>query len=87
MYDPVHEKIAVDAKFQNGKVQITKFRWKDKDHFVTEVHLTLKARKGREAVWIFNVSTSTAAYKLRLDSDTLQWWIEEHTWEEEPPQE
>lgn len=82
MYDPVHEKIKVDAIFENGKVSVTRFKWKDKVYKVNEVTLITKAYRGRDTVWLVYVTTLTAAYKLRFDTDTLNWWMEELSWEE-----
>jgi hypothetical protein len=83
-YDRVHEKIEVVADFKPGRVDIKSFTWKDKTYVVKEVNLTSKAYKGREIVWVFNVSTETAAFKLRFDTDLLTWFLEELTWEEKP---
>jgi hypothetical protein len=81
MYDSIHEKIQVTARFQPGKrPDIKSFTWKDKEHVVEQVTLVSKARKGREVVWLFNVATKTAAFKLRFDTDSLTWWLEQHTW-------
>lgn len=82
MYDPVHEKIKVDAIFENGKVSVTRFKWKNKVYKVDQVTLVTKAYRGRDAVWLVYVTTLTAAYKLRFDTDTLNWWMEEFTWSE-----
>lgn len=82
MYEKVHEQIQVSATFQKGKVLIHSFTWKDKQYDVEALHLPVHARRGRESVWMFYVSTAGGAYKLRFDTDTLFWWIEEVSWEE-----
>ena len=46
------------------------------------MHLLMKAGKGRETVWLFSVSTEAAAFKLRFDSDSLEWFLEEMVWDE-----
>lgn len=84
MYDKLHEKIQVTATFaSNGKAIIERFTWKNKDYPVTEVTLITKAYHGRDTVWMFHVVTPTAAFKLRFDTDTMNWWLEESTWEEQ----
>lgn len=81
MYDYIHEPITVIAEFRTPKPQVHRFTWQQREHVVKALNLVTKARKGRDLVWLFHVSTDTGAYKLRLDTDTLQWWLEELTWE------
>lgn len=82
-YTPVHEKISVEAKFSiGGKLEVTSFIWKDKEYTVSEVTFVSKAYRGRDTVWLVHVATHSAAFKLRFDTDTLNWWLEEFTWEE-----
>lgn len=82
MYDPIHDKIEVSASFKAGKIDVTSFTWHSKDYLVKDITLCVKARRGREVVWLLQVVTDTGAFKLRFDTDTLQWWLEEYTWEE-----
>lgn len=82
MYEPVHEKIQVIAEFSAGKGKVKSFTWRDKDYQVIEQTLEVKASHGRETVWIFYVVTESAAFKLRLDTDSLNWYLEEFTWQE-----
>lgn len=82
MYDPLHTKISVIAEFPgNGKVIVKSFTWEGKKYEVEKVHLITKAHKGRETIWLFHVSTHNAAFKLRLDTDSLVWYLEELTWD------
>jgi galactose mutarotase-like enzyme len=82
-YDYVHEPITVTAAFPpRGRVKITSFEWQGKTYTVDKVNLSTRANKGEARVWLFSVSTKTAAFKLRLDTDTLQWWMEEFTWDD-----
>lgn len=83
MYDHIHEKIKVNAEFHPGKnPDIKSFIWHDKTHVIEKCTLVTKARHGRELVWLFHVVTATDAFKLRLDTEELNWWLEEHTWTE-----
>ncbi len=81
MYEPIHQPIQVTAKFGENGVEIIDFYWQNKKYDVSEITLTLKARHGREAVWIFHVTTHNAAFKLRFNTDSLKWWLEELTWD------
>lgn len=82
-YEDIHEPIAVVTDFGgNKKPKILSFTWQGREYKVKETNLVVRANKGREKVWMFHVSNERAAFKLRLDSDTLDWWLEEYTWEE-----
>jgi hypothetical protein len=82
MYDRKHEHINVNASFAPFKITINSFEWRERFYNVKEMHLIMKAGKGRETVWIFSVSTDSAAFKLRFDSDSLEWFLEELVWDE-----
>ena len=83
MYEKIHEKIAVAATFEPGRrPQIHLFTWKDRTHKIIRTTLVNKARRGREAIWLFHITTESMAFKIRLDTDTLTWWLEELTWDE-----
>lgn len=83
MYAPVHAPIIVVAEFpEKGKVKIHSFIWEGKEYKIEQVDLVTRANKGNERVWLFNVSTKTAAFQLRLDTDNLKWYLEELTWDE-----
>lgn len=79
----MHAPIQVKAEFlEKGKPIIHSFIWEGKEYKVEQVDLVTRANKGDERVWLFNVSTKTSAFQLRLDTDNLRWYLEELTWEE-----
>lgn len=82
MYDPIHEQISVKVEFNNHDLRIISFDWQGREHLVDKINLITKARKGRELVWVYYVSNSGGAYKLRYDTESVTWWLEEVTWEE-----
>lgn len=86
MYDTIHEKISVVAEFTGAQITIKSFTWKEHLYDVLAVNLKVKANHGEEVVWLFSVSTATAAFKLRFDTGSLQWYLEELTWDETQPQ-
>lgn len=82
MYDKIHERITVKAIFEPGKrPRIKSFIWQGSEHIITRITLVNQARRGRELVWLFHVTTETMAFKLRLDTDSMSWWVEEKSWE------
>jgi hypothetical protein len=82
MYQPIHEKISVTAVFLPGKnPRLISFVWQDKEYLVEKLTLVTRAKHGREAIWMFHITTKTAAFKIRLDTESLTWWVEEYTWD------
>lgn len=86
MYEPIHEKIKVLVEFNNHRLKIINFEWQGREHVVEQINLVTKARKGRELVWVYYVSNEAAAYKLRYDTESITWWLEEITWDQEKDQ-
>jgi hypothetical protein len=52
-------------------------KWKNRIHKVEKVGLHYTFREGRVLYHIFSVSTKTLCMKLRLDTETLNWKLEE----------
>lgn len=86
MYEPIHEKIQVLVEFTNHRLKIISFEWQGREHIVDQINLITKARKGRELVWVYYVSNQGAAYKLRYDTESITWWLEEITWDQDKDQ-
>jgi hypothetical protein len=87
MYEHVHQQISVTASFLPGqRPVISQIEWQGKKYKIEATTLVTHARRGREAVWLFHVMTKTASFKLRLDTDSLTWWLEELTWDIEQDQ-
>lgn len=89
MYSQVHDPITVKATFRQvdkpgviPKPVIHSFIYKEKEYIVNEVTLVVRANRGRDTVWMISVATDTAAFKLRFETDTLLWYMEELTWDD-----
>jgi hypothetical protein len=81
-YEQIGAEISVHAEFSNHKIRIVDFVWKQKTYKVDNINMIAKARRGRELVWVYYVSNIHGAYKLRFDTEAMQWWLDEVTWEE-----
>jgi hypothetical protein len=81
-YEPIHEQINTYVMTKNGQPIILAFQWKGCAYKITKNNLMTKAKKGNIPVYLFSVSNESGAYKLRFDTDTLHWWLEEILWEE-----
>jgi hypothetical protein len=67
------EPISVLATFADGQVKPWKFRCGSQLYDIARVHLVHSERKGRNKFFYFHVSNDTQAWKLRLNTETLQW--------------
>lgn len=54
-----------------------KIKWNGRVYKITKLGYHHKRRDGRYIYHIFSVSTDTLAFKLKLDTETLRWWLEE----------
>lgn len=52
-------------------------KWKNRIHQIDKVGLHYTFREGGVFYHIFSVSTKTLCMKLRLDTETLNWKLEE----------
>jgi len=69
---------AVDEKVSVGMSDSPKWvGWKNRIYKVDKIGLHYTFREGRVLFHIFSVSTKTLAMKLRLDTETLNWKLEE----------
>ncbi len=81
MNELINEQISVMTKFdrEKGTVMPIKIRWQGRDYLITKLAYYHKRREGRNIQHIFHVSNGTMDFKLRLDSETLHWTLEEAT--------
>ncbi len=54
-----------------------KIKWNGRVYKITTLGYHHVRRDGRYIHHIFSVATETLAFKLRLDSETLHWYVEE----------
>jgi hypothetical protein len=60
-----------------GSVMPYKIRWNGRIYKITKVGYHHKRRDGRYIYHIFSVATNTLFFKLKLDTETLHWYVEE----------
>ncbi|TAK05637.1 hypothetical protein EPO33_00615 [Patescibacteria group bacterium] len=73
--DPVS---VVVAFTDDGKVRPWKIRWGNALYHVRRVNMVHGSREGRTRIFYFSCSNDTNAWKLRLDTETLEWRMVEH---------
>lgn len=79
MLEKVDEKIDVITiyKRMGAKVLPYKVRWNGRDYFIRKIGYHHKIREGRSIHHIFSVSSDTLAFRLRFDTETMYWTLEE----------
>ena len=81
-YEKIHEPVSTYVFSRQGRTKIKAFEWNGRIYQMTGDNLITRARKGTTPVYLFSVSNNKGAYKLRFDTDTLNWWLEEILWED-----
>jgi len=81
-YEKVHKPIDIFFYTCAGKHFIKAFKWQNKTYKITHTNLITKAYKGTYPVYLFSVSNSLGAYKIRLDTNNFNWFLEEIYWED-----
>ena len=52
-------------------------KWNGRVYKITKLGYHHKRRDGRYIYHIFSVATDSLAFKLKLDTETLHWYVEE----------
>ncbi|TAL19861.1 hypothetical protein EPN90_02270 [Patescibacteria group bacterium] len=69
--------ISLIVAFTKGKVKPWKLKWGQKIYDIKRVNLITGSREGRSKIFFFNVSDDDHAWKLRFNTDTLEWRLVE----------
>ncbi len=79
MNEVIKEKVSVITAYDRmkGSVMPRKMRWQGRDYLFTKLTYHHKIREGRTILHIFHVTDGCEDFRLRLDTDSLQWVLEE----------
>ena len=79
MIQTINEKAAVLTVYRPGTGPLTpyKLRWQGRVYRITTIGFHHKVREGRTLFHVFAVACPTLAFRLRLNTETLQWLLEE----------
>jgi len=64
-------------KRTGAKTAPYKIRWKNRSYLITKVGYHHKVRSGRSIYHIFHVCSDSLAFRLRHETETLEWILEE----------
>lgn len=77
MHEVLNDPIDVIVSFADNRVFPKCMRWNMRDYEIRNVNLVHSAREGTKKVFFFSVSDSSNAFKLRLDTELLEWRLVE----------
>ncbi|OGL73504.1 hypothetical protein A3F28_01860 [Candidatus Uhrbacteria bacterium RIFCSPHIGHO2_12_FULL_57_11] len=76
-----NDPISVLVAFRGGTVKPWKFRWGNRMFEVKRVNLIHGSREGRSRVFTFSCSDDANFWKLRFDTESLEWRLVEYATE------
>ncbi|MFH1405490.1 MAG: hypothetical protein ABIH21_05380 [Patescibacteria group bacterium] len=77
MLELINEPIDVLVSFVGNKVSPKRMHWAGKDYDIKTINLVHSAHEGMKRVFYFSVSDFSNYFKLRLDTDSLEWSLVE----------
>ncbi len=77
MLEVINEPVDVDVTFAQNRVSPKRMLWNQRAYDIKSVNLVHTAHEGTKKVFYFSVSDLTNYFKLRLDTDILEWRLVE----------
>jgi len=79
MNETVNETVSVISVFNHltNEVKPVKIQWRSRVYKVQKIGYHYKIHEGKTLYHVFTVVAETAAFKLKLDTDSLHWTLEE----------
>jgi len=79
MLEKINEKVSANLVYdaQKGAVYPSQILWQGKTFAITKIGYHHLTREGRNTKHIFSVSDSSLFFKLALDTENLNWTLEE----------
>ena len=77
MHELLNDPIDVTVDFTRERIRPRRVVWDRHSYDIKSVNLVHKAREGTVNIFYFSVSDTTNFFKLRLDTETLQWRLVE----------
>lgn len=79
MQEIINEKVSMLTVYDRttGLTAPKKLKWQDRIYKITKIGYHHRVRKGKKLIHIFSVCNETMAFRLKLDTETLHWTLEE----------
>ncbi len=72
------ESVEIIASFSQGGVFPRVIKWGKRQYKILKVNLVHTIKEGAVRIYFFSVSDEANAWKLGFNTETLQWWVEDH---------
>jgi len=79
MLEKINEVVSVIASYNSEKNRFIpyKMRWRLRDYFIKRLAYHHKIREGRSLFHIFHVTDGNLDFRIRFDTESLNWILEE----------
>ena len=77
MLELINEPVDVVVSFAQNRVAPRRMRWNRRDYDIKTINLVHTAHEGAKKIFYFSVSDLTNYFKLRLDTENLEWRLVE----------
>jgi hypothetical protein len=79
MNEVLNEKVSVITvyNYDTGLVMPKRLKWHGREYTLTQLGYHHRVRYGRTLMHIFHVTDGSTTFRLRFDTDTLHWILEE----------
>ena len=79
MLEKVFEKVSIIFSYNREKNSFTiyKMGWRKRDYFIKRMAYHHKVREGRDLFHIFHVTDDNLDFRVRFDTENLEWILEE----------
>jgi len=75
MFEQINEPVEVGVLFKQGKTLPLKFFWHGREYLIKTVNLSYSSWEGRTKFYYFAVSDSVNYFKLKFDTQNLNWTL------------
>lgn len=77
MHNFLNDPVDVVVTFSEQRVRPVRMRWDNREYNINNVHLIHTAKEGEKRIFYFSVSDQINAFKLKLDTNSLEWRLVE----------
>lgn len=76
-FETIDEPVKVLASFDKGVITPLRFRWRERLIDIKEINFIHRIKDGSILSYIFSVSNSTGAFRLKFNAATMQWRLDQ----------
>jgi len=77
MYETIDEPIKILATFDKGVITPHKFQWRSRVIKINQINLIHRVKDGSILCYLFSVSNATASYKIKFNTATMLWRLDQ----------